>query len=163
MMMLNKLFFCVSVGMLSILGCSKKESSIEKQVSKIVDSLSANKKYSTNLFIVQHQSKWNKNYIKVSTAEFFDKDSATHYTSSNNENLIVYYSNFFKMKKEKKNNTDKYEDYIYKERTVSIFHPRYVILELSKNGELRKVINKEDENQLFQYGNTYVQEPVPSR
>lgn len=101
MIMLSKLFFYVSVGMLSILGCSKKESSIEKQVSKIVDSLSADKKYSNKLFIVQYQSKWNKSYIKVSTAEFFDKDSVTHYTY-NNENLIVYYSNFFRIKKEKK-------------------------------------------------------------
>lgn len=161
MIMLSKLFFCVSVGMLSILGCSKKESSIEKQVSKIVDSLSADKKYSNKLFIVQHQSKWNKNYIKVSTSEFFDKDSVTHYTS-NNENLIVYYSNFFRRKKEKRNSMDKFDGYIYKEGTISIFHPRYIIFELNKNGELGKVVNEEDENQLFQYGNTYVPEPVPS-
>ncbi|MNU13799.1 hypothetical protein D3C71_18440 [compost metagenome] len=159
--MLNKLFFCVSISMISILGCSKKESFIEKQVSKIVDSLSADKKYSNKLFIVQHQSKWNKDYIKVSTAEFFDKDSATYYTS-NNENLIVYYSNFFKIKKEKKNNTDQHDDYIYKEGTISIFHPRYIIFELNKNGNLRKIVNEEDESKLFQYGNTYVPEPVPS-
>lgn len=159
--MLNKLFFCVSITILSILGCSKKESSIEKQVSKIVDSLSVNKKYSNKLFIVQHQSKWNKNYIKVSTAEFFDKDSATHYTF-NNENLIVYYSNFFRIKKEKKNRINKFDDYIYKKGTISIFHPRYIIFELNKDGELSKVVNEEDENQLFQYGNTYVPEPVPN-
>lgn len=158
--MLNKLFFCVCVGMLSIVGCNKNKSAIEKQVSKIVDSLSADKKYSHKLFIVQHQSKWNKNYIKVSTVEFFDKDSATHYTS-HNENLIVYYSNFFRVKKEWKNSMDKFDGYLYKEVTISIFHPRYIIFELNKEGELRKV-NEEDENKLFQYGNTYVPETIPS-
>lgn len=159
--MSNKFFFYISIGALSLLNCNKKDNSIEKQVSKVVDSLSADKKYSNKLFIVQHQSKWSKNYIKVSTAEFFDKDSATHYTSDN-ESLVVYYSNFFKMMKEKKENTDKYDDFVYKEGIISIFHPRYVILEMNKDGDLRKIVDKKDENQLFQYGNTYVPEPVPS-
>lgn len=161
MIMLNKLFFCASIGLISILGCSKKESSIEKQVSKIVDSLSADKKYSPKIFIVQHQTKWNKDYIKISTAEFFDKDSAKCYIS-NNKYLIVYYSNFFKIKQEKKYIKDKYNDYMYKEGTISIFHPRYIIFELNKNGDLRKVLNEEEENKLFQYGNTYVPEPKPN-
>ena len=161
MIALNRLYISVLVGCLAIFSCNQKNISIEKQVLNIVDSLSMDEKYSNKLFVVQHQTKWNKSFIKISTAEFFNKDSATHYISSNG-NLIIYYSNFFKNNKDKNENIDLYDNFAYKEETISIFHPRYIILEIDANGVLRNIVNDQDKNHLFQYGDRNVPEPIPS-
>lgn len=159
MITLNKLTSFILIGMISILSCDKKNTSIEKKVLKITDSLSLDKKYSNKLFIVQHQNKWNKDYIRVSTAEFFNKDSVQCYVS-NNGNLIMYYSDFFE-KIKGNSDTDKYDNLAYKEGTISVFHPRYVIFELNSNRYFKKNINNDKElSQLFQFGDRYVPEPI---
>ncbi|ODS89407.1 MAG: hypothetical protein ABS44_04045 [Chryseobacterium sp. SCN 40-13] len=162
MIKLNRLYVLVLIGFVTIVSCDKKSISLEKQVSGIVDSLSKDEKHSYKLFTVQHQSKWDKSFIKISTAEFFNKDSAVYHTSSNG-NLIVYYSNIFNKNKDQKQDIDIYQHLSYKKGTLSIFHPRYIILEIDENEILRDLKDDKKRAQLFRYEDRNIPEPVRSQ
>ncbi len=156
---INRLYVPILIGFVMIVSCDKKSISLEKQVLGIIDSLAKDKKHSYKLFTVQQQSKWNKRFIKISTAEFFNMDSAVYHTSSNG-NIIVYYSNIFN--KDQKQDTDIYQHLSYKKETISIFHPRYIILEINENEILRDLNDDKKRAQLFRYEDRNVPEPVRS-
>lgn len=157
----NRLLLYAASAMISVLSCTKKEISLDQQVNGIIDSLSKNNGNPNKLFIVQHQKKWNRNYIKISTTEFFSKDSAK-YIVTRHDKLIVYYSNFF-MKDNKVIDWNRYDHLIYKEGTISIFHPTSIIFKINENGSIIDKISDKEKSQLFTYGNYMVPEPVPNR
>lgn len=140
----------------SFISCKNKKENIlvEKAIPEKIDSLSRNKEFqSKELFIVQHERKGNRNFIKISTSEYFDKDSAS-FVLRYKEKIIVYYSDFFSSKREDiHSQITIYEKYIYNDNKLSIFHPQYSIFELNSKGEIKKT-KKEQWKNLFKYGNT---------
>lgn len=127
---------------------------VTKQICEKVDSLSIYKDFQTKtLFIIQHEKKDRKNFIKISTSEYFDKDSVSLIQEHQNK-IIVYYSGvFFKEKNMEKEQIMLYEDFIYKDSVISIFHPKFVIFELTERGNIITV-KKEKWKDLFLYDNT---------
>lgn len=166
--MLNKLFI-ISFILLFFLSCKKnkeeyvgsKESSLEENISRIVDSMSSSfpKEYPVNLFTVTHQRLKDRDYIKISTAEFFNKDSVSN-IKINNQRLIVYYSkNFFKQKQE---SVSQYKDFEYTPNTISLYHPRYGVFEILRDSIYRNIpLEKSFEMKLFDFGDRYMPEPLP--
>lgn len=159
--MLSRLIFAFLL-LFVLNSCVKKKPTIENQITKIVDSISKDKKNLDKLFIVQHQKKWNKDFIKISTAEYFSKDSISNYASFNG-GLIIYYSDYFVNNKEKKLEINQYNNFIYKEGTISIFHPINIIMEIDADGIIKMNISEKERSQLFQYGNIFIPEPKPTQ
>lgn len=162
--MLNKSLLLILILLLSH-SCRNvtERNLLEKKVFNVVDSMSSSfpKEYPVNLFTVTHQRLDGKDYIKVSTAEFFNKDSVSN-IKFNNQKLIVYYSkNFFKKKQE---NLSSYKNYEYTPSTISLYHPRYVVFEILKDSTYKNIsLEKSIEMNLFTYGDRYIPEPVPNK
>lgn len=167
--MSNKLLSLSIMLLISVYGCknnsekkiSSEDNHLQKQIFNIVDSMSTSfpKEYPVNLYTVSHQKKIGKDYIKISTAEFFNKDSVST-VELDNKNLIFYYSkNFFKNSKK---DLIPYKGFEYTDSTISLYHPRYIIFEVSKNNIYRIIpIEKSIEMELFNYDDIYVPEPIP--
>ena len=141
---------------------SSKENSLEKNINRIMDSMAVNlpKEYPINLYTISHQKKYGKDYIKISTSEFFNSDSVST-IEMRNKKLIVYYSKgFFKQKKE--DNLSSYKEFEYTDKTISLYHPRYIIFEILKNNTYKNIpLEKSIEMKLFNYGDRYIPEPTP--
>lgn len=138
--------------------CQKDVSLTKELIPKKVDSLCMYKDFqSKKLFIIQQQYKNDRNFIRISTSEYFDKDSVS-LIIEHKEKIIVYYSRFF-IKDDLNNNNNKYRDMMYEDSIISIFNPRYVIFELTDDGNFLKV-KKENMKYLFQYGYTKIEEEL---
>lgn len=138
--------------------CQKDVSLTKELIPKKVDSLCMYKDFqSKKLFIIQQQYKNDRNFIRISTSEYFDKDSVS-LIIEHKEKIIVYYSHFF-IKDDLNNNNNKYRDMMYEDSIISIFNPRYVIFELTDDGNFLKV-KKENMKYLFQYGYTKIEEEL---
>lgn len=140
---------------------SSEENHLQQKIFNVVDSMSLSfpKEYPVNLYTVSYQKKLGKDYIKISTSEFFNKDSIST-IELNNKKIIVYYSNnFFK---QKKTSMDSYKEFEYTDKTVSLYHPRYTIFEILKNNTYKN-ISMEDgiKMELFNYSDRYIPEPTP--
>lgn len=136
--------------------CQKDISLTKEKIPKKIDSLCNYKEFqSKKLFIVQQELKNNKNFIRVSTSEYFDKDSVASIIEYKDK-IIVYYSPFFSERIEKRN-IFKYRDLMYRDNILSIFHPRYCIFELTDEGNIINVKNQEMKD-IFQYGTTKIEE-----
>lgn len=130
-------------------------------INHIVDSLSTNfpKEYPVNLFTVSHQKKKNKDFIKISTSEYYNKDSiAGNYL--HNGKIVVLYSKSFFEKMPLKIGIDKNLE--LDDEKISLYHKRFVVFEIKNNGY--KIINNKEFSQmeLFNYDDRYVPEPVPN-
>ncbi|KFF09859.1 hypothetical protein IW15_22085 [Chryseobacterium soli] len=162
--MLNKSFLLILIVMLTQ-SCRKnsEKNLLEKKVFSTVDSMSSSfpKEYPVNLFTVTHQRLKNKDYIKISTAEFFNKDSVSS-IKFNNQKLIVYYSkNFFEQKQE---SLGSYKDFEYTSNTISLYHSRYVVFEVLRDNIYRNIpLEKSIEMKLFDFGDRYIPEPAPTK
>lgn len=144
-----------------------KSNNLITEIHSIVDSISSNLPihYSAPLYTVTYQKKDNKEYIKVSTAEYFNKDSVSTYEIYNNHLLIFYAKDFFKNKLDtlKIQGLEFYKKSEYEEGTVSIYHPRYEVIEILENDKFR-VLPREEHHQkkLFYFDDRYIPEPVPN-
>lgn len=141
---------------LCLIGCQcTKKSSFATEVSERIDSLCMYKAFqSKELFIIQHEEKQNKNYIRISTSEYFDKDSTRLILEHKNKLIVYYYTPFSPTKKDSvKMNSylSKYGNRIYQDNTISIFRPNYIIFELTNEGKLKN-IPKDKYRNLFLYG-----------
>lgn len=130
-----------------------KESLIYDKIPKKIDSLCVYKEYqSKKLFIVQFQKKNDNDYIRISTSEFFDKDSAKVILEHNDKIVVYYNSSFLHIQKgDIEKNISKYSDFVFDSNNISIFRHQYLIFRLTKN---QKLINTKNgiEKDLFQYG-----------
>lgn len=155
--------------MLLLLSCKKNNeknissevSPLQKQIYKIVDSMSVSfpKDYPVNLYTVYHQSKNKRNYIKVSTSEFFNKDSVSTIEINNNKTIVYYSKDFFKQKRA---NLVAYREFEYTDTTVSLYHPRYAVFEILNNNTFKNIsLEKSIKMQLFNYNDRYIPEPAP--
>lgn len=137
------------------------------EIHSIVDSISSNLPlhYSAPLYTVTYEKKENREYIKVSTAEYFNKDSVSTYEIYNNYLLIFYAKDFFKNKLDtlKTQGLEFYEQSAYKEETVSLYHPQYEVLEILEDDKFRILPMKEHQEQkLFYFDDRYIPEPTPT-
>ena len=142
--------------------CKKENSIVKKQIPQKIDSLCRYKEFdSKELFIIQHEKKDNKHFIKITTSEYFDADSVSLVLNYKNK-VIAYYSPFFnypEKKVTKKQITTQYASLIYKEGMISIFHPKYAIFELTNNGKMKDV-KKNKWSNLFQYDYIRIPEEI---
>lgn len=138
-----------------------------KEVHKTLDSISNNlpRPYDDYLFTVTHQKKDGKDYIKVATAEYFNKDSVSSYELYN-EHLLIFYSKYFLENQINKLDTTGIKQYMnlaYDGQTISIYHPKYAVFEILEGNKFRKLPNEEHhQKKLFYFSDRYVPEPEPN-
>lgn len=164
--MLNRILV-LSFMTLCLLGCKKESvddsNYLQEKVYGTIDSMSLSfpKEYPVNLYTVSHQKKADRDYIKIATSEFFNRDSVAT-VELHNRKIIAYYSkDFFEIKNQ---NLEKYKDLEYANETISLYHPRYVIFEVLKNNTFKNIpIEEGVKMDLFNYGDRYIPEPVPTK
>ena len=156
MIMSNRFIYFFTVILLSSCSYKSDKDIFANEINSVVDSLPNNYK---KLITIQYQEKLGRSFIKISTAEFFNKHSVS-FARMYKDNLVIYYKGEFPGRKVNEVNLSKYKHKIYEENTSIIFHPEYHIFEIYQDGKLKEIKNEETYN-LFQYGDRYVPEPKP--
>ncbi len=140
----------------------KEKDPLYGQINNVIDSISSGfpKGYSVNLYTVTHEKKYGNDYIKIATAQFYNKDSISGSYLHHGKIIVLYSKDFFKNNNKKQFKPDRALK--YENETISLYHPRYIIFEVSKNHIYRIIpIEKSIEMGLFNYDDRYVPEPIP--
>lgn len=131
---------------------------IQSKIHNIIDSSTYLSIYSKNFYLIRHQKKQNRDYIEISTAKYFNKDSVFAVENYKNDLIIYYSKNYFKNKIEKAETLPaKYNFLEYSNNSVPMYHTRSQILEVLKNNKIRNVTVKESiEDSILNYGDQYI-------
>ncbi len=145
----------------------EKPNAVILEVRRMVDSISNSLPldYRAPLYTVTYQEKDDKDYMKISTAEYFNKDSVSTYEVYNNHLVIFYSTDFFKNKLDtlRIQGLEAYEGLAYTDETISLYHPRYEVIEILKNNQFRILPTAEHhQKKLFYFDDRYIPEPIPS-
>lgn len=160
---------------LSLLSCCGKEDSVHKksnilknEIHNAVDSISDNlpDPYNDYLYTVTYQKNDGKNYIKISIAEYFNKDSVFMYEVYNEHLLIFYSKNFFEKNFAKLDTVGlkQYNSLAYNEERLYMYHPIYEVIEILNDDKFRVLpLEEVHEKKLFYFSDVpEIPEPVPN-
>ncbi|WP_147474520.1 hypothetical protein [Chryseobacterium nematophagum] len=118
------------------------------------------REYSVNVYTVAHEKKHGNDYIKIATAQFYNKDSVSGSYLHNGKTIVLYSKDFFKNNNKKHlklDNALKYEN-----KTISLYHPQYTIFEII-NGTYKNISIEEGiKMNLFNYSDRYIPESIPA-
>jgi hypothetical protein len=140
----------------------KEVSSLSYNINHIIDSMSASfpSEYPVNLYIVSHQKKYGKHYIKISTSEYFNRDSLSN-SYLHKGKVIISYSSFFN--KKVPNNYFPSEDFEWDDEKISLYHKRFIICEIVNNKLKKVTLEKNAKRKLFDYSDINICEIPPTR
>lgn len=174
MMLRNKI---IIIGISIITSCcgqketnssSIKPTPMLKEIHRVVDSTSYNlpRPYYDFIYTVTHQRKGGRDYIKVAISDYFNKDSVSTYEIYNEHLLIFYSKDFFKKQFNKLDTVGlkHYNSLAYNEERLSMYHPRYEVIEILGNGKFRVLpLEEHHQKELFYFSDVPdVPEPVPN-
>lgn len=157
-----------------LMGCKQHEHSAQSksvillnEIHTLVDSMVNDpERYANNfIFTMTHQRRADKDYIKISPAEYFNKDSVSTYEIYKEHLLVFYSNNFFKTELDKVDTVGlkSYMEWAYHDETTSMYHPPYTVIEIISDDTFRPLSFEEQiEKQLFNFGDRYVPEPEPN-
>lgn len=139
----------------------KEKDSLYLQINNVIDSMSTSfpKEYSVNLYTVTHERKHGNDYIKIATAQFYNKDSVSGSYLHNGKTIVLYSKGFFKNNNRKQFKLD--STFKYENETISLYHTQYIIFEII-NGKYKKISMEEGiKMNLFNYSDRYIPELAP--
>lgn len=145
-----------------------KTNSLLKEIHRVVDSTAYNlpRPYYDFIYTVTHQQKEGKDYIKVAIADYFNKDSVSTYEIYNEHLLIFYSKNFFEKEFDKLDTIGlkQYNSLSYDEAALSMYHPRYEVIEILGANKFRVLpLEEHHEKKLFYFSDVpEIPEPVPN-
>ena len=146
---------------------STNSSPLVEEIYKVVDSISnyLPKPYPNVIYTVTHEKKDNKDYIKISTAKYINKDSISVYKNYENHLIVFYSKKFFKDKFNKLDTIglSKYDSLMYNQEDIYMYHPRYEVVELLENNKFKVLLPQEHhQKKLFYFDDIYILEPEPN-
>lgn len=146
----------------------KEKNSLVSEIYKIVDSVvdSLPRPYDDRLYTVTHQKKNGKDFLKISTAEYFNRDSVSTYKIYRDRLIVFYAKDFFEKHLDKLDTVglQHYNSLIYDENILSMYHPRYEVIEIFGNDKFRVLpLQEHHQKKLFYFSDVpEMPEPVPN-
>lgn len=140
----------------------KEKDPLYGQINNVIDSISSGfpKGYSVNLYTVTHEKKYGNDYIKIATAQFYNKDSISGSYLHHGKIIVLYSKDFSKITIKNSSNQIVYLDTKMRLFLYIIHNMQYLKINNSyKNISVEEGIKMN----LFNYSDRHIPEPASAK